>query len=170
MHAHISMEALRWALHFYAQHLVLVLGISLVPALQRFVTVSGLVPSGPLSAGVGEVLTAAARLVLVGAALVLMLRELNPPVLSLREGWRGFEAGLEGRIGAFLLQFVFLALAFAFFDLVPTWAVSSLVAEEQRDLAAAIVLAVKNPTVIALTFLWLVGLARYFVVRGGVSP
>lgn len=65
---------------------------------------------------------------------------------------------------------MFLALAFAFFDLVPTWAVSSLVAEEQRDLAAAIVLAVKNPTVIALTFLWLVGLARYFVVRGGVSP
>src|SRR5699024_11835383 len=47
---------------------------------------------------------------LIVAALVLMLRELNPPMTSLREGWRGFEAGLEGRVGVFLLQFVLLAL------------------------------------------------------------
>src|SRR5699024_9420731 len=104
------------------------------------------------------------------AALVLMLRELNPPMTSLREGWRGFEAGLEGRVGVFLLQFVLLALAFAVFDLVPTWAVASLVAEESRALATGIVLAVKNLPVIALTFLWLIGLARFFVVSGALSP
>lgn len=169
MHAHLSVGALRWALSFYGRHLVLVLGLSLVASLQRFVTVSGLVPGGPLAAGAGEGLTAAARVVLVIAALVLMLRELHPPVRSLRAGWHRFEAGLEGQVGAFLLQFVFLALAFAFFDLVPTWAVSSLAAEEHQDLVTAIVLAVKNPTVIALTFLWLIGLARHFVIRGVVS-
>ena len=99
-----------------------------------------------------------------------MLRELNPPMTSLREGWRGFEAGLEGRVGVFLLQFVLLALAFAVFDLVPAWAVASLEAAESRALATAIVLAVKNLTVIALTFLWLIGLARFFVVSGALSP
>lgn len=170
MYTHISLEALLWALSFYGRHLVLVLGLSLVPALQRFGTVSGLIPMGPFAGRAGEVLTAAARLGLIVAALVLMLRELNPPMTSLREGWRGFEAGLEGRVGVFLLQFVLLALAFAVFDLVPTWAVASLVAAESRALATAIVLAVKNLTVIALTFLWLIGLARFFVVSGALSP
>src|SRR5699024_7177884 len=56
------------------------------------------------------------------------------------------------------------------FDLVPTWAVASLVAEESRALATAIVLAVKNLTVIALTFLWLIGLARFIVVNGAHKP
>src|SRR5690625_7256529 len=123
---------------------------------------------GSFAGGAGEVLTAAARLGLIVAALVLMLRELNPPMTSLREGWRGFEAGLEGRVGVFLLQFVLLALAFAVFDLVPTWAVASLVAAEYRALATAIVLAVNNRTVIAHTLRWMIGPARFFVVR--VAP
>src|SRR5690625_1876632 len=104
------------------------------------------------------------------ASLVFKLRELKPQMNTIIEGWRVFEAGLEGRVGVFLLQFVLLALAFAVFDLVPTWAVASLVAAESRALATAIVLAVKNLTVIALTFLWLIGLARFFVVSGALSP
>src|SRR5690625_4789938 len=98
---------------------------------------------GQFTGRAGEVHAAAARLGLIVAALVLMVRELYPPMTSLREGWRGFEAGLEGRVGVFLLQFVLLALAFAVFYLVPTWAVASLVAEESRALATAIVLAVR---------------------------
>ena len=53
MYTHISLEALLWALSFYGRHLVLVLGLSLVPALQRFGTVSGLIPMGPFAGGAG---------------------------------------------------------------------------------------------------------------------
>lgn len=141
--------ALRWALHFYAAHFWLVFGLSMVPAVQRFL----LVRSGDsLPTAIvwgGEALTMAARVLLVYLVLRLMVAEFGP--MSIAQRWRLFTAGVDNRLRDFLLQFVLLGLAFAVFDVLPRLLIK---------VDESILLAVKNPTVIAMTILWMVGVGR----------
>lgn len=147
--------ALRWALHFYAAHFWLVFGLSMVPALQRFAVVRF---GDSLPAAVvwgSEALTMAVRILLVYLVLRLMVAELGP--MSVAGRWRLFTTGVDNHLGAFLLQFVLLGLAFVVFDVVP----QLLYRGDQ-----SILLAVKNPTVIAMTMLWMAGVGRILMGSG----
>jgi hypothetical protein len=57
-----AMEAPRWALDFIRRHLALVVGLSLIPAVERFT--GQIWERGPALGLAGEVATTAARLVL----------------------------------------------------------------------------------------------------------
>ena len=60
-----------------------------------------------------------------------------------------------------------LAVAFATFELLPAVAIRLWVPVADQEIATAVVVAVKNPTVIALTILWLTGVGRCLIAAGG---
>ncbi|MGQ4269505.1 hypothetical protein [Nocardiopsis changdeensis] len=163
----VARAALLWALRAYARHVLLVLGLSLVPTIQRFALVA---PGSPLTGGPGiasEVVAQGSRLVLFAALLWIAAREVLPADRRTPAGvWAAFEAGITPRLGLFLGQFAFLAAAFAVFDLVPNAAIGLWVPAAERPWVTATVVAAKNLTVIALTFAWLAGLFREFALLG----
>jgi hypothetical protein len=148
--------ALRWALRFYASHFWLVFGLSLVPTVQRFLVIR-FDPPAAISWS-SEALTMAARLLLVYLVVRLMAAEFAPRSASDR--WNLFTAGVSLRLRAFLLQFVLLGIAFVIFDVVPGLLISELVAQDRQDLWRSVLVSAKNPTVIAMTILWMVGVGR----------
>jgi hypothetical protein len=158
----LSGEALRWALRFYGRHTLLVFGLSLVPTVQRFVVVGYDVPTA--AAVSSEVLVALVRLLLVVLVVRLMLAE-----LGCRGGpaWRRLTAAIGARRTEFWLQWVVLAAAFVVFDVLPTVAIALWVPESARDTVNATLVAVKNPTVIAMTVLWMAGVARMLIAGQG---
>lgn len=160
----LSRDAARWGVGFYLRHLVPIAGLSLIPAAQRFLAVGwgdqlpGVVTSG------GEVLTAVTRVLLIGLILRLMVREAGP------RPWPRFTAFIDRRPADFMLQFAVLGLAYVAFGALPNLAIERLVAPEGRDLALAVLLAVKNPTVIAFTFVWMAGVALRMIQAEPAEP
>jgi hypothetical protein len=161
--------ALRWALRFYASHFWLVFGLSLIPSVQRFLVIRFDLPAA-VSWG-SEALTMAARVLLVYLVLRLMAAEFG--LLSVRERWNLFTAGIDLRLRDFLLQFVLLGIAFVVFDVIPGLLISQL-AQDQQNLWQSVLVSAKNPTVIAMTILWLAGVGRTLmrsaVADGAATP
>ncbi|MEU8001872.1 hypothetical protein AB0B66_11980 [Catellatospora sp. NPDC049111] len=156
----LSVEAARWALRFYAAHWPLVLGLSLIPSLQRFMVINY---GDRLPAGVGpasEVLTAGVRILLVYLILRIAAVEAGWSHLGVGERWQRVGQGVDGRMRDFLLQLLVLGIAFVVFDVLPETAISLWAPEERKDLLQAILVSVKNPTVIAMTILWMVGVGH----------
>ena len=144
-------DALKWAFRFYARHFWLVFGLSLVPTAQRFLAIR-FGDGWPAVVSWGsEALTMAARVLLVYLVLRLMVAEFGP--LSVKERWRLFTAGVDASLWKFLLQFALLGIAFVIFDVLPELLMPQWIPQE-------IFVAVKNPTVIAMTILWMVGVGR----------
>ncbi len=156
----LTVDAARWALRCYAGHWPLVLGLSLVPSLQRFVSIR-YGEHLPAAVGVaGELLTAAARVALVWLVLRIIVSEAGLAGLGIGRRWQLLGQGVDARMRDFLLQFVVLGVAFVLLDVIPEGAVRLWVPQERQALVNAIMLAVKNPTVIAMTMLWMIGVGR----------
>ncbi|RJL24820.1 hypothetical protein [Bailinhaonella thermotolerans] len=148
--------AAAWALRFYARHPWLVAGLSLVPAAQRLASLRW----GILGGVPGELIAMAARVALVYLVVRLAFAR-DPELGSLDRAalLRRLGAGVDRRKGDLYAQVPVLAAAFAVGHL-PDLAAATLVPPGSRALAEALVVALKNPTVIALTLLWMVGVAR----------
>ncbi len=144
----VARDALAWALRFYRDHFWLVFGLSLVPTLQRY-WVIGYDPPTPVAV-VSEVLVSLVRITLVVAVVKLMA---TPGM------WQRLKTAITVRRTAFLLQWVILGLAFVVFDVIPTLLIGLLVPADAQDVVHATLVAVKNPTVIAMTILWMAGVA-----------
>ncbi|MGW6447367.1 hypothetical protein [Lentzea sp. NPDC055074] len=149
----LALEVPRWTWHCYTRHFWLVVGLSLVASVQRLVTVNWTDEIDPALATASELVVLAARILLV----VLV--------------WRIATAGLTLRWGAgrefarrhwpsLVWQVVFLGVAFAVFEVLAEHVVSALLPPEARQTYLAVLLFLKNPTVIALTFLWWIGVVR----------
>jgi hypothetical protein len=153
-------EGLRWAIGFYARHWPLVLGLSMMPAVQRFLVIryGDQLPGGAALAS--EVIVMGVRVLLAWLVLRLMLAESGLGDVGWRERWQRFTAGIDSRPVAFWLQFVLLAVAFVLLDVLPELAVAKLVPASAQNLVSALLVSIKNPTVIALTMLWMVGVGR----------
>ena len=165
----LSARAARWALLFYAGHLAVVLGLSLVPAAQRFLTV-GFGDGLPAALGsAGEVVTAAARVLLAYVAIRSLAGEPGLSGLTAAERWDLLGAAVKRRRRAVAVQAAVLAAAFVVAGILPDLAVAAWVSADRQDLAQAVLLAVKNPTVIAFTLLWTVGVARTLIEEERVS-
>ena len=172
-----AIAALRRAVHLkpvlheawrqYRDHLLPIVGLSLVGSVERaFVQYAG--PGLPGWASVTlEVLVWGIR----GLLVVLLVRW----VLLADGRLRGVRLvpGL-GRLARFarrhwpalLLQLGGFAAAFLVLDTLPDLAIAPLVPEPARPTYRAVLLAVKNPTVIAFTLVWELALLRQALLRG----
>lgn len=145
----LAADAARWALRFYRDHFWLVFGLSMVPTVQRFWVIE-FGPPTPVAVA-SEIVVALVRVALVVAVVRLMA---TPGM------WHRLKAGITARRTAFLLQWLILALAFVVFDVIPMLLIGAFVPEDSRSVVNATLVAVKNPTVIAFTVLWLSGIAH----------
>ncbi|MEU7528626.1 hypothetical protein AB0A74_23040 [Saccharothrix sp. NPDC042600] len=155
----LAWEVPVWVWRFYLRHLPLVVGLSLVGSVQRLVVVNGWLPAGLATAS--EVLVAVSRVVLVVAVAWLGLR-------GARLGWGRFSRFASAHWPSLVGQGVLLSVAFLLFDVVLETVVGGLLAPEARQGYLAVLLFLKNPTVIALTFIWWVGLVRQTSRGSGV--
>jgi hypothetical protein len=167
-HLRLALEPPRWALAFYARHLLLVAGLSLVPAVERFgVALWGDALSTPSRVAL-EVLAQGARVVLI----VLVVRVAILKDERVRAGrqlgdGRRVRAFLDHRWPGLLWQGALLLALFAVFSVVPEQVVPLWIPASGQDLYWALLLAVKNVTVIAVTLVWMVGAVRQMLIEGG---
>jgi hypothetical protein len=162
----MALEVPRWALAFYRHHLPLVLSISSVPAAERFVTVLWGEDVPAAARPVLEALTLAARLLLVAVvALLVVLGDDRLRRLRARDAWASVKAFLLGWWPSLVVQWLLLAAAVVVFDLVPEQVVPRWVPDRVEAAYLAVLLLVKNLTVIAVTMLWWVGAVRQMLLH-----
>jgi di/tricarboxylate transporter len=153
----LAVEVPRWAGRFYLRHWAVVIGLSLIASVQRLVVVNwgDVVPSGVAFAS--EVVVVAARVLLVVVIWRLATR-------GERLRWANARDFATRHWPSLVWQGVLLAAATAVFDFGAEQVVGGLLPESARQTYLAVLLFVKNPTVIAFTFVWLVGLVRQVAV------
>ncbi|NUT51812.1 MAG: hypothetical protein HOV94_31645 [Saccharothrix sp.] len=151
----LAVEVPRWAGRFYLRHWAMIVGLSLIGSVQRLVAVNWGLP-GPLGFA-SEVVVMAARVLLV----VLIWRW---GTRGERLRWANAREFAARHWGSLVWQVVLLSVAFAVFDLGAEQVVGGLLPESARQTYLAVLLFVKNPTVIAFTFVWWVGLVRQVAV------
>ncbi|MEU8631915.1 hypothetical protein AB0C38_07100 [Amycolatopsis sp. NPDC048633] len=161
-----ALEVPSWAWRCYTGHLGLVVGLSSVASVQRLIVVNWTreVPHGVALAS--EVVVLAARI-----ALVVLVWRIAMRGQTLR--WSAARTFVREHWRSLLWQGAFLGAAFAVFEVLAEHVVSALLPEAARQTYLAVLLFVKNPTIIALTFLWWIGVLRQvFRVPEGrlVSP
>lgn len=147
----LALEVPRWTWRFYLRHLPVIVGLSLVASVQRLVAVNWGIPE-PL-AFISEVVVMGSRLLL----LVVIWR------LAMRDTpwrWDNLSVFARAHWRSLVVQGVLISVAFLVFDVFAETVVGGLLPQDARATYLAVLLFVKNPTVIALTFVWWVGLAR----------
>lgn len=149
----LALAVPRWAGRFYLRHWVLLGGLSLIASVQRLVVVNWTdeVPGGVAFAS--EVVVLAARVLLVVVIWRLATR-------GKRLRWANARAFATRHWPSLVWQGVLLAVVFLVFDFGAEQVVGGLLPEAARQTYLAVLLFVKNPTVIAFTFVWWVGLIR----------
>lgn len=155
----LAHAAATWAGGFYLHHFTLVFGLSLIPTVQRFAVVRWGPP--PAVSVTTEVLVAVARVLLVVVAVRLMIASTG---LGAATAWSRLKAGIDADPVAFWGQWVLLAVAFLIFDVLPNALIATVVPEPSRDLVTAWLVALKNPTIIACTMLWMIGIGHALIV------
>ena len=160
-----AVEVLYWAFAFYLNHFLLIAGISLVPAVERFVfVVWGSAFSGVTNVML-EVFVLGVRLLLLAVIIRLAiygddrLRRLDH-----EEKWERMRTFVRNRWPSLIVQAFLIAVALVVFDFIPEQIITLWISEDAENLYMAILLAVKNPTVIAFTFVWMVGIVRQMML------
>ena len=153
----LAWEVPRWAGRFYLRHWAVIVGLSLVGSVQRLVVVNwgDHVPSALAFAS--EVVVMAARVLLVVVIWRLATR-------GERLSWAGARTFATRHWPSLVWQAVLLGAAFLVFDVGTEQVVGGLLPESARQTYLAVLLFVKNPTVIAFVFVWWVGLIRQAAV------
>lgn len=152
----LALSVPRWAWRFYRSHLPLVVGLSLVGSVQRLIVVNWTDEIPHPIALASEVVVMAARLLLV----VAVWRLATPPG---RPSWRHFRAFVAAHWLSMVLQGGLVMAAALVFD-TGLEGVGGLLPESARQTYLAVLLFLKNPTIMAFTFVWLVGVVRQSTV------
>ncbi|GAA3836537.1 hypothetical protein GCM10022226_68120 [Sphaerisporangium flaviroseum] len=161
----LSRDAARWGARFYLRRFVIVFGLSTVPTVQRFVAVRW-GQDLPTSVNVtAEIVTAASRLLLLYVIVKLAFGG-DPEVgrLTRETRWERLGRFIDHRRSDFAVQFLVLGAAFVVCDVLPTMAIEQWVTGDVREWVTATLVAVKNPTVIAFTMIWMTAVARQMIV------
>ncbi|SEC60509.1 hypothetical protein SAMN04489727_4371 [Amycolatopsis tolypomycina] len=148
-----ALEVPKWTWHCYTRHWRLVVGLSSIASIQRLIVVNWTdrIPHGLALAS--EVVVMAARI-----ALVVLVWRLAMRGLTLH--WRAGRAFARNHWRSLLWQAAFLGAAVLVFEVLAEHVLSQLLPESARQTYLAVLLFLKNPTVIALTFIWCIGLIR----------
>ncbi|GAA4181057.1 hypothetical protein GCM10022252_04820 [Streptosporangium oxazolinicum] len=163
----LSRDAARWGVRFYVRHFWIVLGLSLVPTVQRFVAVRWGQDLPAVVNIAAEILTGAGRVLLL--YVILRLAIVNDPELRPLDRdarWERLGSFAKRRRYDVVVQFLVLGAAFFVLDVLPNLAIEHWVAEDRRELVASLLVSAKNPTVIAFTIVWMVGVARQMILSG----
>lgn len=153
----VAIAVPRWALGFFRRHLVMVLALSAVPAVERFT--GQMSARDPVLGAMLELTTLAARVAFI--ALVLRFAITREPAIGpigAAEVGRRLRAFSAQHPRSLVLQVVLIALLFVLADVVPERLVPALT--PVGPLYWAVLLAAKNLTVIPFTMIWLVGAVR----------
>ncbi|GAA1302837.1 hypothetical protein [Saccharothrix xinjiangensis] len=138
----------RWAGRFYLRHWPVVVGLSLVGSAQRLVAVNWGLPG--FAGFASEVVVMAARI-----ALVVVVWRLAARGEEWR--WENVRTFVSRHWQSLLWQGTLLSAAFLVFDV-------GLESVSSSPTYLAVLLFLKNPTVIAFTVVWWVGLIRQAAV------
>lgn len=152
----LALELPRWAWRFYRRHLAVIGGLSLLPSLQRLVVVEWGEHVPDVVAVASEVVVAVVRVLLL--AVIWRLAVPRGPQrwnAFAREHWRSL-----------VIQCGLLAAAALVFD-TGLESVGGLLPESARQTYLAVLLFVKNPTIIAFTFVYVVGMVRQLLTSAG---
>ncbi|MFT7841316.1 hypothetical protein Q5530_34720 [Saccharothrix sp. BKS2] len=144
----LALEVPRWAARFYLRHWPVVVGLSLVASVQRLVAVNRGLPG--VAGFASEVVVLAARIALVVVVWRLAVRGERPR-------WAAARAFASHHRRSLLWQGAMLTAAFLVFDV-------GLESLGSSPTYLAVLLFVKNPTVIAFTVVWWVGIVRQAAV------
>ncbi|MBP2367119.1 hypothetical protein [Pseudonocardia parietis] len=149
----LALSVPRWAARFFVRHWKPVVGLSLVGSIQRFVVVnwSGEIPDAVASAS--EVVVALARIALVVVVWRTAMR-------GVRLRWSTARGFVSRHPVSLAYQGLLLCAAFLLFDVAVERGGAALLPPAWGPTYLAVVLMVKNPTVIAFTVVWWVGLIR----------
>lgn len=158
----LALTVPRWAWRFYLRHLPVVVGLSLIPSVQRLVVVRWGEHLPAAQAVTSEVLVACVRLVLLAVIWRLATRHEQ---LS----WAHCSTFANAHWPSLVIQGGLLSAAALVFNTGLEQVVGGLLPESARQTYLAVLLFVKNPTVIALTFVWMVGLARQLLTPSSTS-
>ncbi|WP_307793398.1 hypothetical protein [Amycolatopsis sp. MtRt-6] len=153
-----------WTWRCYAGNWRPIVGLSSIASIQRLFVVNwtGQIPHGAALAS--EVVVLAARIV-----LVVLLWRLAMRGLTLR--WSAGRAFARKHWRSLLWQSAFLGAAVLVFEVLAEHVLATLLPEPARQTYLAVLLFLKNPTVIALTLVWGIGLVRQvFRVRPAAEP
>ncbi|GAA3012221.1 hypothetical protein [Streptosporangium longisporum] len=167
--ARLGRDAARWGARFYLRHAGPIVGLSMIPALQRFVSIRWGRDLPDVAAVAGELVTVASRVLLV--YMIIKLAIVDDPALRplARDGrWRRLGVFAARRRSDVAAQFLILGAAFTLFDILPDLAVGAWVAEDARETVTSVLVSAKNPTVIAFTLVWMVGVARLMILDAPV--
>lgn len=141
----------RWAWRLYRKHWPVIVGLSLIPSVQRLVVVNweDSIPDAAALASEGVVM-------LVRLALLVTVWRLAAPHgrvtwARAKENWRG----LAIQAGLLLLATVIFKFGLE--------APGRLLPENAEQTYLAILLFLKNPTIIAFTFVWTVGIVKHLL-------
>ncbi|WP_214406977.1 hypothetical protein [Pseudonocardia lacus] len=163
----LAREVLAEAWHRYRRHLLPVVGLSLVGSAQRaLVQFVGDDLAAPAAFAL-EAVTWGSRLLLV----VLLWRwtigsDARLRDVDLSECVRRLGRYARRQWPALLLQFAGLGVASLVFDTIPDLLVAPLVPPSGQAVYWAVLLAVKNPTIIAFSMVWMFALLHQALVRG----
>lgn len=156
----------RWALAFSRRHAAVLLGLSAVPAVERFT--GQLWARDPATGLALEGVTTAARVLFVVVVVRLtLLREPGAAGVGAREAGRRVASFARRRPAALLAQFALVGALFVLADVVPEQVVPALA--PVGPLYWGALLGIKNLTVIPFTVVWLVAVLRQALLDTDVA-
>jgi hypothetical protein len=160
--ARLALAVPRWAWGFYRQHLVLIVGLSLIPSVQRLIVVNWTDDIPEAIAFLSEVVVMGVRLGLVVLVWWLAMR-------GERWGRSNGRAFLAAHWVSLVIQGGLIMAAAMIFDTGLEQVVGGLFPESAQQTYLAVLLFVKNPTIIAFTFVWMVGIVRQVLCEPSTS-
>lgn len=162
----VARDAANWSIRLYFNKFWPIVGVSMIPTVQRFWLVGQTESPSTALTVAGEILAQGSRVLLVWLLLRYVFTG-HPALatLTVQQRWDRFTTFVDRHTGAFVTQFGVLALAFLAFDRLPDLLMTALVPADDLPLITAIVVAAKNPTVIALTLVWMCGAAGVMALR-----
>jgi hypothetical protein len=149
----LALAVPRWAWRTYRRHWPVVVGLSLIPSVQRLVVMSWEDHLPTAVAVASEVVVMAVRLLLLAVVWRLAMA-------GGRLGWAHCRAFAAKHWPSLVVQGALLSVAALVFDAGLEQVVGGLLPESARQNYLAALLFVKNPTIIAFTFVWMVGAAK----------
>ncbi|WP_433284971.1 hypothetical protein ACQPZQ_26365 [Pseudonocardia sp. CA-142604] len=157
----VAIAVPRWALGFFRRHLVMVVALSAVPAVERFT--GQMNARDPVLGATLELTTLAARVAFIALVLRFAIQQ-EPTIgpIGATEVGRRLRAFSAQHPRSLVLQVVLIALLFVLADVVPERLVPALT--PVGPLYWAVLLAAKNLTVIPFTMIWLVGAVRQALI------
>lgn len=162
-----AVEVPRWAFDFYRDHLLLVVAISLPGAIHRFIAIRngwGADLTIPANAALG-ILTMSSRLLLIGLVVWLsIIHDDRLRQVSRGVKWQRMKAFARFRWPSLLVQLLLVAGITLVSDIFLEQVVTLWIPDDIERTYLAALLAVKNPTIIAWWFIWMVGIVRQMML------